>query len=75
MIALGLGYPCFRLRGHYFTIATIVIAETGHLLFLNWDWAGAALGIQVPIGSTSWLRFQFPATRYRIFILRLPLPR
>src|SRR3954452_25600477 len=25
-IALGLGYPCFRLRGHYFTIATIVIA-------------------------------------------------
>jgi branched-chain amino acid transport system permease protein len=29
-VALGLGYPCFRLRGHYFTIATIVIAETGY---------------------------------------------
>ncbi|HEY0799291.1 MAG TPA: branched-chain amino acid ABC transporter permease, partial [Steroidobacteraceae bacterium] len=43
-IALGLGYPCFRLRGHYFTIATIVIAEIGYLLFLNWDWVGAALG-------------------------------
>ena len=27
VIALALGYPCFRLRGHYFVIATIVIAE------------------------------------------------
>jgi branched-chain amino acid transport system permease protein len=26
--AMALGYPCFRLRGHYFVIATIVIAET-----------------------------------------------
>src|SRR4029450_5870098 len=30
-IALALGYPCFRLRGHYYTIATVVIAETGYL--------------------------------------------
>src|SRR6059036_304404 len=41
IIALALGYPCFRLRGHYFAIATIVIAEIGYLLFLNWDFAGA----------------------------------
>src|SRR5204862_2926630 len=25
LIALALGYPCFRLRGHYFAIANIVI--------------------------------------------------
>src|SRR5207237_1683489 len=31
-IAMALGYPCFRLRGHYFFIATIVTAETGLLL-------------------------------------------
>jgi len=30
-IAMALGYPCFRLRGHYFVIATIVIAETALL--------------------------------------------
>jgi len=41
LIAMALGYPCFRLRGHYFVIATIVIAETALLLFQNWDWAGA----------------------------------
>ena len=29
VIAMALGYPCFRLRGHYFVIATIVIAEEG----------------------------------------------
>ena len=45
LIAMALGYPCFRLRGHYFVIATIVIAEIALLLFQNWEWAGAALGI------------------------------
>jgi branched-chain amino acid transport system permease protein len=72
-IALGLGYPCFRLRGHYFTIATVVIAETGYLLFLNWDWVGAALGIQLPIGRASWLRFQFPRDKVPYFYFALVL--
>lgn len=58
-LALALGYPTFRLRGHYFTIATIVIAEAAFLLVLNWDWAGAALGIQLPFGPDSWTTFQF----------------
>jgi branched-chain amino acid transport system permease protein len=72
-IALGLGYPCFRLRGHYFTIATIVIAETGYLLFLNWDWVGAALGISIPIRSDDWLTFQFARSKipYFYFVLGL----
>ena len=38
---MALGYPCFRLGGHYFSIATIVIAEIALVLFQNWDWAGA----------------------------------
>lgn len=53
LIALGLGYPTFRLRGHYFVIATIVIAEIGLLLFHNWEYAGAALGIDVPVRGDS----------------------
>src|SRR5262245_21724238 len=28
-LAVAVGWPCFRLRGHYFAIATIVIAEIG----------------------------------------------
>jgi branched-chain amino acid transport system permease protein len=74
-VALALGYPCFRLRGHYFTIATIVIAETAYLLVLNWDWAGAALGIQMPMAPDSWGTFQFNRNKlpYIYFALGLCL--
>lgn len=58
-IALALGYQLFRLAGHYFTIATIVIAEAGLILVHNWDWAGAATGIQWPFVADSWATFQF----------------
>jgi branched-chain amino acid transport system permease protein len=73
LIALALGYPCFRLRGHYFTIATVVIAEIGYLLFLNWDWVGAALGIQLPAGRASWLLFRFPRDKIPYFYFALAL--
>jgi branched-chain amino acid transport system permease protein len=58
-VALAIGWPCFRLRGHYFTIATIVIAEIGLLAMLNWDWAGAAMGIEMPLGPDSWAALRF----------------
>ncbi len=58
-IALALGTPFFRMKGHYFTIATIVMAETAYLLVQNWDWAGGALGIQIPAGPDSWASLQF----------------
>jgi branched-chain amino acid transport system permease protein len=73
LIAMALGYPCFRLRGHYFVIATIVIAETALLLVQNWDWAGAALGITVPIHRDSWLTFQFPRSKLPYFYFALAL--
>src|SRR6516225_12235897 len=73
MIALALGYPCFRLRGHYFVIATIVIAETALLLFQNWEWAGAALGIDIPVRGDSWLKFQFTRSKLPYFYFALML--
>lgn len=71
LIALGLGYPTFRLRGHYFVIATIVIAEIALLLFLNWDWAGAALGIDIPVRGDSWAKFQFARSKLPYFYFAL----
>ncbi|WP_375463893.1 branched-chain amino acid ABC transporter permease [uncultured Methylobacterium sp.] len=59
LVALGLGYPCFRLAGHYFSIATIVIAEIGLLLVHNWDFVGGATGIQWPFNPDSWWTLQF----------------
>ena len=73
VIAMALGYPCFRLRGHYFVIATIVIAEIGLLLFHNWDWAGAAIGIDIPVRGDSWLKFQFPRSKLPYFYFALAL--
>src|SRR5260370_34828402 len=73
LIAMGLGYPCFRLRGHYFVIATIVIAEIGLLLFQNWDWAGAAPGIDIPVRGDTWLQFQFTRSNLPYFYFALPL--
>lgn len=71
--ALALGAMCFRLAGHYFTIATIVLAEIGLTLLQNWDFAGAALGIQWPLGSYSWAILQFgrSKTPYFVFVVGL----
>ena len=73
VIAMALGYPCFRLRGHYFVIATIVIAEIALLLIQNWDWAGAALGIDIPVRGDSWLKFQFTRSKLPYFYFALGL--
>jgi branched-chain amino acid transport system permease protein len=73
VIAMGLGYPFFRLRGHYFVIATIVIAEIGLLLFQNWEWAGAAMGITVPVRGDSWVKFQFLRSKLPYFYFALAL--
>jgi branched-chain amino acid transport system permease protein len=74
VIALALGWPCFRLRGHYFVIATIVIAETAYLLFQNWDWAGAAHGVELPpVRGDNWLTFQFARSKLPYFYFALAL--
>jgi len=73
VIAMALGYPCFRLGGHYFSIATIVIAEIALVLFQNWDWAGAALGIDIPVRRDSWLTFQFTRSKLPYFYFALAL--
>lgn len=72
-IALAIGHSCFRLAGHYYVIATIVIAEIGLLLFHNWDWAGAATGIELPIGRDSWATFQFARNKLPYFYFALGL--
>jgi len=72
-LALVIGWPCFRLKGHYFTIATIVLAEIGLLLFLNWDYAGAASGIQLMAVRDSWADFSFLRSKLPYFYFALGL--
>ena len=61
--ALLVGWPCFRLSGHYYAIATVVVGEIGYLLFLNWDFVGAATGVYVPFHGQNWLELQFRTSK------------
>src|SRR5215472_10004179 len=58
LMALLVGWPCFRLSGHYYAIATVVVGEIGYLLFLNWDWIGGATGVYIPFKAESWINLQ-----------------
>jgi branched-chain amino acid transport system permease protein len=49
LASLVIGWPCFRLKGHYFTMATIAVAEIIQTLFNNWELAGAAVGLTIPM--------------------------
>ncbi len=46
---LALGIPLFRLRSHWFTLATIAALEIFKLTFISWPWVGGAAGLQPPI--------------------------
>ncbi|HOV90133.1 MAG TPA: branched-chain amino acid ABC transporter permease [Syntrophorhabdaceae bacterium] len=48
-VAVIISYPCFKLSGHYFAIATFAIVEIFNRVFLVWDWIGGALGLDYPI--------------------------
>lgn len=52
VLAVGLaaivGVPTLRLSGHYFSMATIAVAETVRLIVTNTEWLGAAVGLSGP---------------------------
>lgn len=45
LVALVVGGPTLRLTGVYLAIATIGLGEITRIMFLNWDYAGGALGL------------------------------
>jgi branched-chain amino acid transport system permease protein len=48
-IALIIGVPTLRLSGHYFSMATIAVAELARLIVTNTDFLGAAIGLSGPV--------------------------
>lgn len=39
LFSVPVGLICFRLRGPYFSLATLAVAELAKLVALNWEWA------------------------------------
>src|SRR5581483_289125 len=60
LASLPIGWLCFRLRGPYFTIATIATAQALMLIFLKFrDFAWGAEGTTIPNLGSSPLMLQF----------------
>jgi branched-chain amino acid transport system permease protein len=73
LLSQAIGYPCFRLRGHYFAIATIAIGEIVHTVAINWEFIGGARGLTLPIHADSLAAFQFHGTKYVYYYIILAL--
>jgi branched-chain amino acid transport system permease protein len=69
-LALAIGKPSFRLTGHYFSMATIAVAELIRIFFGTWAFVGAAIGLQGPAVGRGWwdLTFRSEVPYYYIFL-------
>ncbi len=75
-VAAGLviGFPVFRLRSHYFSIATIAVQQVVFSLVVNNQALGAGTGLELPIKESSLASLQFSArdkTAYHLVALAL----
>jgi branched-chain amino acid transport system permease protein len=70
LIAALIGVPTLRLSGHYFSMATIAVAELVRVLITNWEWVGGAQGISGPAVSRTLLDLTFTSALpyYYIFL-------
>jgi branched-chain amino acid transport system permease protein len=69
----AIGFPCFRLRGHYFAIATIAIGEIVQTVAINWDAIGGARGLSLPIKPETLANFQFHRAKWPYYYVALGL--
>ena len=72
LLSLAFGWSCFRLKGHYFAMATIAVAELVQIFFTEWEFGGAAVGLYVPMDHQGWVWMNF-ATKLPYYWLALGL--
>ena len=74
-IAALVGVPTLRLSGHYFSMATIAVAELVRLIVTNTEFLGAAVGLSGPTVPRSVLDFSFISAvpYYYLFLATLLL--
>jgi branched-chain amino acid transport system permease protein len=70
VLAIVIGVPTFRLTGHYFSMATIAVAELIRIFFGTWNLVGAAIGLQGPATARAWwdLTFRSEIPYYYMFL-------
>jgi branched-chain amino acid transport system permease protein len=73
LFSLLVGWPCFRLKGHYFAMATIALAAIVEILVTNWDFLEGAIGISLPMTDTGWGTMVFTRSKTPYFYIALGL--
>jgi branched-chain amino acid transport system permease protein len=71
VLGLFIGYLCFRygLKGPYFALAMLAIAEMFQLIAVQWMTNRYPLGVVIPIKGQSFLDFQFKSKVYYYYII------
>jgi branched-chain amino acid transport system permease protein len=64
IVAVIIGVPVFRLKGHYFAISTFAVAEVVRELFSNWNWVDGPIGLDAPVLDPGWINFMFYKTKF-----------
>lgn len=59
LVAGVIFYPCFILRGPYFTLVSIAFGESIRQVIINSEFFGRASGVGLPFGADSWGQFRF----------------
>jgi branched-chain amino acid transport system permease protein len=74
-LSIVIGMPTFRLTGHYFSMATIAVAELIRIFTGTWDFVGAAIGLQGPATARGWwdLIFRSELPYYYLFLAVLAI--
>jgi branched-chain amino acid transport system permease protein len=68
-----IGFPCFKLRGHYFVIATLVVAEIVYQLVASWGAVGGASGITLPLKQAGFINFEFHREKAPYYLIALAM--
>ncbi|HUJ19722.1 MAG TPA: branched-chain amino acid ABC transporter permease [Nitrospirota bacterium] len=71
LVAAAIGYPCSKLRGHYFAIASIAFAEIVRIVFNNWKAVGAAEGLSLSMQNESFANFLFNSSKLPYYYIML----
>jgi branched-chain amino acid transport system permease protein len=79
-VSVVIGLPVFRLRGHYFAIATIALGEIAAAVASSWDFIGGASGLTIPFvrdangrPTDSWVWFQFNQNKLPYYFIAFAL--
>jgi branched-chain amino acid transport system permease protein len=72
-LSLLIGWPCFRLKGHYFAMATIAVGEIVQAVVNGWDLLGGPVGLSLPMHQTGLRAMVFNSSKLPYHYIALGL--